>query len=199
MSRNLLSPPARQGLFETNRVVLVLAVGANRGQYVRFLRDSGYRGEIISLEPIPSVFEELKKARSNDRLWCGHNCALGATAHRAQFKVSENTVSSSLLDVTDHSTHALNATRSVETIDVEVRSLHGAVGDFLLQLDTQGSELDVIEGSGTSLAHGSSIECELSLIRDSANITVTERLYTEGYRAISQQRFSESERRSTSS
>jgi len=186
---------ARQRLFETNRVDLVLDVGANRGQYIRLLRDSGYHGQIISFEPIPKVFEHLNATYGEDPKWRGRNCALGATTHRAHFKVSENTVSSSLLDVTDHATAALNATRIVDTIDVEVLSLDEAVGELLpqhrvhLKLDTQGSELNVIEGSGASLSHVNSIECELSFVElyqgQALIFTVMERLYSEGYRAIS--------------
>ncbi len=186
---------ARKRLFDTNRVDLVLDVGANRGQYTQLLRESGYTGQIISFEPIPKVYEKLTTAFGNDPKWRGRNYALGASTHRASFNVSENTVSSSLLNVTADTVTTLNATRIVETIDVEVLSLQEAVGEILpqyrvhLKLDTQGSELSVIEGSGASLSHIDSIECELSLVEvyrgQPLMFTVMERLYGEGYRAIS--------------
>ncbi len=38
----------------------ILDVGANDGHFGSEMREQGYRGRIVSFEPIPSVFKKLK-------------------------------------------------------------------------------------------------------------------------------------------
>jgi hypothetical protein len=47
------------------RVDVVLDVGANVGWFGQRLRERGYRGKIVSFEPIEAVFRELTDRRVN--------------------------------------------------------------------------------------------------------------------------------------
>lgn len=184
---------ARQRLLNHGEVDLVLDVGANRGQYGMALRRSGFRGRIVSFEPIPEAFEQLKKASASDPLWRVENCALGIAEEERTFHVSDNLASSSFFQVTDKSTDAHSGTRQVREISVQVRTLDSfASGDWdlskaHLKIDTQGFELEVLKGGGRVLPRLFSIECELSLVplyQDQPMFPeVCQFLYDQGYHA----------------
>src|SRR6516225_7101905 len=63
----------------------VFDVGANRGQYASMLRDIGFRGPIISYEPIPSMAETLRALSTNDPAWYVEELALDREAGLATF------------------------------------------------------------------------------------------------------------------
>lgn len=56
-------------LIRDRKIDLVLDVGANRGQFATALRDElGYRGRIVSFEPLKDVFPLLQQAAAQDPL-----------------------------------------------------------------------------------------------------------------------------------
>ncbi len=55
----------------------VLDVGANRGQFAERLRRLGYRGWIVSFEPVPEAYQRLSHRFRNDERWRGFQIALG--------------------------------------------------------------------------------------------------------------------------
>ena len=63
--------------FTALRINCVVDVGANLGQYASMLRAAGYRGRIVSLEPVPETYEHLKQTASTDPSWVALNLALG--------------------------------------------------------------------------------------------------------------------------
>lgn len=48
-------------LLKLYQIDTVLDVGANEGQYGKYLRIGGYKNQIISFEPIKDVFSRLQK------------------------------------------------------------------------------------------------------------------------------------------
>ena len=50
---------------------VVLDVGAFVGNYATTLREAGYRGRIISFEPVPASYDRLHARMHHDSLWCG--------------------------------------------------------------------------------------------------------------------------------
>lgn len=76
----------------------VLDVGANRGQFAHDLRDIGYRGYIVSFEPVISEFESLSESFAADPNWRGFPFALGEQSSTCLMNVVPKlTVLSSLL------------------------------------------------------------------------------------------------------
>ncbi len=149
----------------------VLDVGANVGQFGRELREWGYRGRILSFEPLSEAHRKLQEAASQDPAWdVAPRCAVGAARSISQINISANSVSSSLLDMME--VHQQASPRSAYTgrEEVEVLPLDELVsglcapGESLyLKIDTQGYEKAVLEGAGTILPRCVAVQLELSL------------------------------------
>lgn len=151
------------------RIDLVLDVGANAGQFGESLRADGYRGRIISFEPIAAEFEALSRKASRDDKWEVHRCGLGAAAGTAALHVSKLSVFSSILGLAN--TAQLHDSRmEVDHVEeISIRTLDevtaGLTGRMLLKIDTQGYEQQVLEGARQTLAKCEGIMLELPVIR----------------------------------
>ena len=159
----------RLELMRDGRVTVVLDVGANMGQFGSEIRDDGYRGRIVSFEPLRSAFE-LLKARADDQWEC-FSTALGAEDGEAILHVSENTWSSSLLPVTPRHVAAAPSAATVADTSVSVRALDSLRDEILqpddrafLKIDAQGYEGEVLAGAGGVLSQVVGLELELSLV-----------------------------------
>lgn len=149
----------------------VLDVGANVGQYAGGLRAWGYRGRIVSFEPLGTAFAELSRRAAGDPRWDVVNTAVGAENGTAEIQVSELTVYSSIrrtlpaLDTLDPRAAAVRSeTVSVRTIDALLAE-RGIGGDRLfLKADTQGYEREVLRGAAGSLDRVRGLQLELSLV-----------------------------------
>lgn len=160
----------RVGLTRRRSVDVVVDVGANDGPYAKALRDSGFRGRIVSFEPQAEAYTRLAAAAASDPLWDTHNVAVAASRGRAVLHVAGNSSSSSLLPMTEQ--HALSApeSRYIGDVEVDVISLD-SLGDGIvgptergyLKVDVQGAELGVLRGAEAVLSRIHVVEVELSL------------------------------------
>src|SRR5687768_14390173 len=82
---------------QSRNVDVVFDVGGNEGQFGLWLRRQGYRGHIVSFEPIRSAFETLKTHADHDKAWEAYPIALGAAPGKSVINVAEYSVFSSLL------------------------------------------------------------------------------------------------------
>lgn len=144
-------------------------VGANIGQFAQGMRKRGYRGRIVSFEPLQACHAALERAAHGDAGWIvGPRMALGAAAAEADILVAENMVSSSLLPVFDNSVHAAPQSRQVGREPVAVCRLDEVVdpawdGPYALKIDTQGFERAVLEGAAGVLDRTCLVLLEMSL------------------------------------
>ena len=131
------------------------------GQYAQFLRQSGFRGLILSFEPNPRAFEQLERNASSDPDWHCFPNAIGAEARRASFNIMKADDFSSFLDPATDASMDFKESNVVErVIEVEVRTLndrvpqlqseHGFINPFL-KMDTQGFDLEVLRGGSNVL------------------------------------------------
>jgi FkbM family methyltransferase len=170
-------PPAiaaRKRLLDSFGIDLVLDVGANAGQFATDLREPmGYRGEIVSFEPLPDAFETLKRLADNDPRWEARNVALGDANGELRLHVSKNRVSSSFLPIRETSTavepnsaYEAECIVPVQTLDTVMPTLPAVrpASRIMLKLDTQGFESRVLAGAATSLSRLSLIQMEMSLV-----------------------------------
>lgn len=170
-------PPAavaRKRLLDSLGIDVVLDVGANAGQFAQSLRDPmRYRGVIVSFEPLPDAFAQLKQLADQDPAWHAWNVALGESDGQLKLHVSKNRVSSSFLAIRETST-AVEPDSAYETdCVVSVRSLDSLFPELqavnkdsrvMLKLDTQGFESRVIAGAKESLRRITLIQMEMSLV-----------------------------------
>lgn len=160
-------------LLDRLRTTLLIDIGANEGQFAAALRAAGYRGRIVSVEPLSAAHAALTKAAANDSQWTiAERCAAGAAPGRATLHVSGNSVSSSLREMTAAHLDAAAYSKYVGTEEVRVVTLadltaqYGGASDarVFIKLDVQGHERDVLDGAGDRLDTISGIQLELSLV-----------------------------------
>lgn len=159
-----------RGLLAREHVDLVADVGANQGQYANLLRYLGYDREIVSFEPATDAYRYLHRAASVDPRWRTVQAALGSVAGSLELNVSANSVSSSLLNVSDLHVSAERESRTVRkevvqvtTLDEELKVEISAEPSIWLKLDVQGFEREVLAGGKQALERTRVLQCEASL------------------------------------
>src|SRR5262245_17940326 len=84
--------PLAKGIVASSHVAELLArhpcdtlidVGAHRGETGLKFRSLGFRGRIVSFEPMPDSYARLAQAAGMDGNWIAHRLALGDVATRA--------------------------------------------------------------------------------------------------------------------
>ena len=152
----------------------VFDVGANKGQYGRFLRDEvGFEGTIVSFEPVPASLDKLHDTAKGDARWLVEPYALGSHAGKAVFNVMAKTVFSSFLRP-DHSRVGRfeSTNRVLDQVEVDVATLDEvyprivastSCSALYLKLDTQGSDLAVAAGGQNVLRLFRGLQTEASV------------------------------------
>jgi len=158
--------------FSTYNIDAVLDVGANIGQFAMGLRESGYKGRIISFEPLSEAYSHLLINSKKDPNWIiAPRMAIGNEEGKKSINISGNSVSSSILKMTN--THIKGAPESVyiSSEEVYINKLDNIWGTFLknknnifIKIDVQGYELQVLEGAINILPKIKGVQIELSLV-----------------------------------
>jgi FkbM family methyltransferase len=148
---------------------LVVDAGANVGQYAEGLRGQGYRGRIVSLEPIPAAFRQLKAKAEKSAEWEAHNIALGERDGEAELNVCDISEVSSLLPATGAATTASwTATNKqkvgIRTLDTLLPEIERGGERVYLKLDVQGYERQALAGAEQVLGRIVALEIESSTI-----------------------------------
>jgi FkbM family methyltransferase len=158
-------------LLDHRGIGTVLDVGANVGQFARMLRGAGFGGDILSFEPLSDAYRRLSRRSGKDDKWQAFNLAVGDKPGRSTIHVSDNSYSSSLLEMTNRHLEAAPGSEVVGDEDVEVTTVARIVDDHgldpartLLKVDTQGFERAVIAGSGPLIDDFAAVQLELSFV-----------------------------------
>ena len=158
-----------QRLLEILDIDCVFDVGANRGQYAKWLRNLGFRGLIVSFEPNPTAFAELQRQAGSN--WICLPYALGGETGELPFNVMADDVFSSFLKPSGAEEYAAENT-VVATVAAPIKRLDDVLQQIeaeferpFLKLDTQGFDLEVVRGAGESIAQFRGIVSEVSIKR----------------------------------
>ncbi|MDK9696795.1 MAG: FkbM family methyltransferase, partial [Siculibacillus sp.] len=162
--------------FERFRVDCVFDVGANAGQYVDMLRSRvGYRGPVVSFEPIPELAAKLRERARGASNWFIEEAALDAEVRVTSFNVMAADQFSSLCEPShrdvDEFRHLNVPVRRIElttsTLATHVRAHAERLGFTrpFLKLDTQGRDTAIVAGAGEEIHRFVGLQSELAVRR----------------------------------
>lgn len=159
-------------LIDALEIDCVVDVGANIGQYGEMLRSLGYDGPIVSFEPVQATFRQLEKRTAKDSNWMAVHLALGSSNGDAMINVTSSTVLASLRNPSSgspgwmHPQLQIDERQSVRVarLDSIIDELVGPYSRILLKLDTQGWDMEVLEGASECMGRIVAVQTELSVI-----------------------------------
>lgn len=163
-----------QSLFERYRVDSVLDVGGNLGQYRDMIReDVGFRGPIVSFEPVSRYADLLAERAKQDPNWEICRYALGSTTGVAEILITRSPGLNSFLSPRHDVVEGYWSEGSVLGKEVvEVRTLDAVIPELktrfgfqrpYLKLDTQGFDLQVLQGGPESFPSVVAYQTEASV------------------------------------
>ena len=152
--------------------LVILDIGANIGQFGIDIRGAGFRGKIISFEPVAHSHRVLRDTIARFQPWDSFPIGLGSVEGDFTINVSgNNALSTSML--TMNSIHLENFPSSatthtenikVSTVDKQLSLLGLDPSKVLLKLDVQGFEFEVLKGATGTLPLIPYCYLEVSLI-----------------------------------
>ncbi len=154
------------------KVDCVLDVGANVGQFATRLRRSGYRGRIVSFEPVAALAAQLEAKAAGDPDWHVHACALGEEEGTAEIHTRPGTMSS-LLPSSEFGKDWNDRLEQDRVETIQVRRLDHVLDDAIagmssptifLKLDTQGFDLPALRGAGDRVRDLVGLQSELACV-----------------------------------
>jgi FkbM family methyltransferase len=153
---------------------LIIDVGANTGQYAARLRRNGYRGEILSYEPLSAMQPVLQRAARADGRWIIRDCALGAEPGHATIRMSPDSSWSSLRGFTDWGRARFpSQDRDAEPEEISVvrldADLPAQMPDWetrkiFLKLDTQGFDQEAFAGAEGVMSAIQALQAEVPFL-----------------------------------
>ena len=155
-----------------HNVNVIFDIGANEGQFGVILRDVGYKGKIISFEPLTQARKMLNKISQNDRLWeVAKQSAIGEVNGEIEINIAGNSESSSILNMLDSHIKAAPNSKYVGNERVPLITLDTIAPDFIehdsilfLKIDTQGYEEKVMNGAHELMKNVVGLQLEISLV-----------------------------------
>lgn len=152
----------------------VIDVGANVGSYGQMLRRIGYKGRIISVEPVREVFERLRLAAGGDDQWITLNTACGS---REETKAINIFTKSPLNSFLSPSPNLLNLestncpierteTANIVRLDSLFEEMVSGIDEprVFLKIDCQGFDFEVLKGAGECMTQVEGLQSEVSSI-----------------------------------
>jgi FkbM family methyltransferase len=150
----------------------VLDIGANKGQTGQELRRYGYRGKIISFEPLPGPHALLQAAAKGDEQWMvAPRMAVGEQAGTVTLNQSVSTEMSSILPVGNNLVKAMPNAATEQEVEATVTTLVEIISSrcqpadrIFVKIDTQGYERQVLAGLGSLWNRVAGFHIEMSLL-----------------------------------
>lgn len=161
----------RMKIIKLNKINVILDIGANVGLYHNVSRKNGFDGLILCFEPVLSAFKILESNISNDKMAKCFNIALGSFDGEIYINVSQNSESSSILEMEE--IHLSAEKKSfisgkqicrITTLDIFIKNYPIFSDNIMLKIDAQGYEMEVLKGTISSIPQIKMIQLEMSLV-----------------------------------
>jgi FkbM family methyltransferase len=153
---------------------VVLDVGAFIGNYPIELREIGYKGRIISFEPVPSSYDRLSTTMRLDPLWCGQPFGLSDDNRDAMMNIYARGDFNSLLNLRKDPELAYSLDPSLRSkTPIQLRRLDAVLPRLIeeirsprvfLKMDTQGHDASVVKGAAGVLDKIVGLQSELPAV-----------------------------------
>lgn len=149
----------------------IFDIGANEGQFGGFIRNLGFRGSIVSFEPLTQAYQKLQLKSSGDVLWSiAPQMAIGDKDGNVKINIANNSESSSILTMLKTHEDAEGNSAYTGTEIVRISKLDSIYSSYVqqdskifLKIDTQGYEDRVLRGASNLLEQVVGLQIELSL------------------------------------
>ncbi|GAA3881878.1 FkbM family methyltransferase [Saccharothrix violaceirubra] len=153
-------------------VTTILDIGANSGQYAALMRESGFPGGLVSVEPLSGPFGDLRRRSRDDRSWSALRVAVGDREGEVEINIAGNAgASSSVLDMLPVHEQAAPDSRyqgkevvRMTTLDALSADLRLPLRHTLVKIDVPGYEAQVLAGAAESLSSITAVQVELTLV-----------------------------------
>lgn len=160
----------RLKLIQLYNIDLIFDVGANKGQYGLSLIDAGFKGKIVSFEPLTSAYEILLNQSKGFRDWeVAPRCALGNENGEIEMNISANLVSSTILNMLDTHIEGAPESKVIGKEKAYLRKLDDLGKKYIksnntyLKIDVQGFEYEVLLGAKELFPQIKGVELEMSV------------------------------------
>lgn len=143
-------------------------VGANNGEFVKFISKIFPEAQIYSFEPLKEPFDELKSNTSRVNKIKYLNYALGDYDGESSIYHNQFSPSSSILKMTDAHKNPFPYTKESYEEKIKIKKLDSVFQEFenreniLLKIDVQGFEMNVLKGSESFISSVGMIIIETS-------------------------------------
>ena len=159
----------RMVIYKSLKIDTILDIGANIGQYANIMRELGYDGHILSFEPMKKEYDLLLQNSENDKNWNVFNYGFGDKNEQLSINISQNSYSSSLLNLTNSQLEGDWRSRNIGTEKVSIIDFNSYLENFdftnkvALKLDVQGYEFKIIKTIEDKVHLFALIQLEVSL------------------------------------
>ena len=161
-------------IFSFRQVDCAFDVGAFTGGYVDFLRSEvGFDGPVVSFEPTSSTFAKLQDRWGADHRWRGFNYALGSENGMASLHTSTHGDLNSIRSASEYGRDRWRGAlrqgteeqvQVVRLADVFEQVTQGLKTDrVFMKVDTQGLDMEVIEGALPVLDRVVALQTEIAV------------------------------------
>ena len=157
---------------EFNKIDLIFDIGANEGQFSELIFKLGYKGKIVSFEPLSEVHKKIVMRSGKFSGWeVAERCAIGEKDEETEINISKNTLSSSVLKIKKEHTDAEPESVITGTEKIKVYKLDSigekysaSAKNIFLKIDTQGYEEKILNGASDFLKNVKGLLVETSLV-----------------------------------
>lgn len=158
---------------------LVVDIGANSGQWIKQVKNFGYKGAALCIEPIKNNYDELKASNFHNTVTL--NCAVGnKNGHIDINLASNNGLSSSILEFGRYHRAAAPKIKYVGKEKVKMIKLSkilekNSQKNIFVKIDTQGYEFEILKSiNKKTFLKIYGFEIETNLVSTYENTTLIE-------------------------